>query len=140
MRTLTVLLFLLFALPACNSGSDSHLLSTKWTFIGIRHSDTGIMELLPANLKGMNVVFSQDNKLHAHSSCNVFDGNWLASDPNSLKIDNLGTTKMFCPDDSKILWESRYYDGFKSSETFDITGDTLTITTSSKIAMIFKTE
>jgi heat shock protein HslJ len=116
------------------------LISTKWILTGIRHTDTNIEELVPANLKFMNVVFNNSNKLHAISSCNVFDGDYLISGSNTIKIDNLCTTKMYCLNENTRLWESIYFDGFKSSDTFDFSGDTLTIIASSKIAMFFKAE
>lgn len=134
---------IILGLPGCQNNKSSQnatlsLTSTKWNFVGIRHTDTNILELLPASMKSMDVVFSSAKTMQANSACNIFYGDFVTSGTNSIKIDNLSMTKMFCPEDTIQLWESRYFDGFKSSEFFDLKGDSLTIRTSSKFTMIFK--
>jgi heat shock protein HslJ len=135
---------ILIALPGCQSNKSSRdatlsLTSAKWSFLGVRHTDTNILELVPPSLKSMDVVFTGTKTLQANSSCNIFYGDFVTSGSNSIKIDNLSMTKMFCPEDTVQLWESRYFDGLKSSEKYDIKGDSLIISTGSKFAMIFKT-
>lgn len=123
-----------------SSNSADRLTSVKWTFLGIRFTETNETKLLPVDLEGMNVVFNKSNSFHAVSCCNMFDGNFIRSGSNSLKINNLSTTKMFCPEVVIVSWESIYFEGFKFSDSIEIKGDTLKIFTGSKIVMLFKPE
>ena len=134
--------FLLISLFGCSKDKSSNLdlTSSKWFFQGIQYSDTKIKELIPDNLKGMNVTFNALNKLHAISSCNVFDGDYTTTVSNSMRIDNLATTKMYCTNDNTRSWESIYYEGFNNSTSYNFSADTLLIMTSSEVTMIFKKE
>lgn len=136
---------ILLALSGCSNNrgtkhSSENLISKKWIFVGIRQADTFSTELLPPELKGMSVVFSNSKTLTAVSSCNTFYGEFRTPEPDSLKIGNLSTTKMFCSENNIMLWESRYFDGFKNSALFDFQGDTLQIISRSKTALLFKAE
>jgi heat shock protein HslJ len=133
-------IFILLGLFGCSKDKSSNLdlTSSKWFFQGIRYSDSNTEELIPDNLKGMDVTFNTLNKLHAKSSCNVFDGDYTTAESNSIKIDNLATTKIYCIDDNTRSWESIYYECFKNSTSFEFSADTLFILTSSGVTMIFK--
>lgn len=136
---------ILLCLAGCqnkNSSGNSadSLTSSKWSFLGIRNTETNETNLLPLDLAGMNVVFNKSGSLHAVSCCNMFDGNFIKSGTNSLNINNLSMTKMFCPEIAIASWESIYFEGFKNSDSFEIKGDTLLIISTTKIAMLFKAE
>lgn len=144
MKTMPKILFftLLLCLLGCSKNKNSNYLnnltSSKWLFQGIRYSE--IDELIPGNLRGMNVTFSTLNKLHAISSCNVFDGDYKITGSDSIKIENLATTKIFCADEFTRSWESVYYNGFKNSTYYKFSADTLLIMTSPGVTMIFTKE
>ena len=59
---------------------------------------------------------------------------------NSIKIDSIVMTKMFCADSIQITWEDKYISGLKNSKRFEIAKDTLSIKTNSNFEMIFKAE
>lgn len=142
-KILICVFILAFSGCQSNKGSKNQidsLTSAKWIFLGIRHTDTNIMELKPASLKRMDVVFSSTKQMQANSACNIFYGDFLTSGSNSIKIENLSMTKMFCMEDTIQLWETRYFEGFKSSDIFNLKGDTLTINGGSKFSMVFKAE
>jgi len=109
----------------------------KWYLQAIQHTDTQIEDLVPENLKGMNVVFSDSNKLHAVSSCNVFDGDFNTPGSDSINI-KVGTTKIYCTDFNKRLWDSLFYHNLNNSSKYSLKEGTLSILTSKNTVMIFK--
>lgn len=136
---------LIIGLSACQNGnnpkpSSESLTKTNWIFLGLQHNDAKVFESVPAGLSGMNIVFGNSHGFQAKSSCNTAYGYYLISDQNSIKIDSISMTKMFCPDSIQIVWEDKYITGLKSSDGFVITRDTLVIRTNSNTEMIFKAE
>lgn len=140
-----IIWILILGLSGCQNGSNAkhspgRLISTKWIFSGLQHIDSKIYESVPAELSGMNIAFYNSNSFQAASSCNTVYGNYLIFEQKSLKIDSVVMTKMFCIDSIQSTWEDKYVSGLKSSNGFEITNDTLSISTNSNIEMIFKAE
>lgn len=133
---------LIFGIHGCQNGSkqQNELISTKWRLLGMHHDVTGIFESLPSDLSGMNIVFNNSNRLIAASSCNTAYGHYSLTGKNSLKIDSVSITKMFCADSIQIVWEDKYITGLKYSDTYEISADTLTIKTSLNRELKFKAE
>lgn len=141
----TLIWILSFALSGCINGnnakhSSDSLISTKWILLGMQNNDTKIYESVPAELSGMNIKFNNSHGFLANSSCNTVYGYYLILDQNSIKIDSITMTKMFCADSIQIVWEDRYIAGLRGSDRFEINKDTLSIRANSNIEMIFKAE
>jgi heat shock protein HslJ len=141
----TLIWILILGLSGCQNSnnpkqSPDHLISTKWIFCGLQHNDTRIYESVPSELSGMNIAFYKSHSFQAASSCNTAYGNYLILEKNSLKIDSVIMTKMFCIDSIQSTWEDKYVAGLKNSTGFAIINDTLSISTNSNIEMIFKAE
>jgi META domain. len=141
----TLIWILILGLSGCQNGNNAkhsldRLISTKWIFLGFQHNDTKIYESVPSDLSGMNIAFYNSHSFQAASSCNTAYGNYLIFEQNSLKIDSIVMTKMFCIDSTQSTWEDKYISGLKSSKGFEITNDTLSISTNSNIEMLFKVE
>jgi len=141
----TIIWILIFGLSGCQNGnntkhSSDRLISTKWILLGLQHNDNKIFESVPAEIYGMNIAFNKSNGFQATSSCNTVYGYYSVSEQNSIKIDSIVLTKMFCADSLQIIWEDRYISGLRSSRKFEITKDTLTICSNSNIEMIFRAE
>jgi len=139
----TLIWILILGLSGCQNGnnvkhSPERLISTKWIFLGFQHNDTKIYESVPSDLSEMYIAFSISHSFQAESSCNTAYGNYLILEQNSLKIDSIVMTKMFCIDSTQSTWEDKYITGLKSSRRFKITNDTLSISSDSNIEMIFK--
>jgi heat shock protein HslJ len=137
---LRIISFVLVSLfPSCQKDNLSNdLISTKWYLQSIQHTDTQIEDLVPRNLIGMNVVFSEPNKLHAISSCNVFDGDFNTGGQNSISVFNLATTYIYCTDSDTRLWESLFFDNLKNSSKYILKDGNLSIQTTKNTVMIFK--
>jgi|WetSurMetagenome_2_1015567.scaffolds.fasta_scaffold65747_1 heat shock protein HslJ len=141
----TLICILILGLSGCQNGNNAkhsrdRLISTKWIFLGFQHNDSKSYESVPFNLSEMNITFSISHSFQAESSCNTAYGNYLIYEQNSLKIDSVVMTKMFCIDSTQSTWEDKYISGLKSSKGFEINNDTLSISTTSNIEMIFKVE
>jgi heat shock protein HslJ len=129
---------LVSVLLGCQKDSlNKDLNSTKWYLQAIQHKDTQIEDLVPENLIGMNVVFSDSNKLHAISSCNVFDGDYNTSGSDSISI-KVATTKIYCIDLNRRLWDSLFYHNLNNSSKYSLKEGTLSILTTKNTVMIFK--
>jgi heat shock protein HslJ len=142
MKTLVkiILFILVLGLFGCQKESNStnkDLISTKWYLQGIQFTDTQTENLVPENLAGMNIVFSDSNKLHAISSCNVFDGNFITSGSNLINID-AATTLIYCTDFNKRLWDSLFYHNLNNSNKYDLKNGILFIQTTKNTVLIFK--
>ena len=133
-----IALILLLSIPGCQKDNlQKDLKTTTWYLQSINHTDTSTEEMVPENLKGMNVVFSDSNTLHAKSSCNVFDGNFNISGSDSIHI-KVGTTYIYCTDLDKRLWDSLFYRSLNNSVKYSLIEGTLSILTSENTILIFK--
>lgn len=135
---------LILGLSGCqNTGKSKqtrNLNSTKWIFVGLNNGDTKTYETVPEDLSGMNISFDSAHHFQAASSCNTLYGSFVVSDQQSIRIDSLSMTKMFCIDSLQTTWEDKYIAGLKNSSSFEIRKDTLSIKTGATSEMIFKAE
>ncbi len=115
-------------------------IDSKWIFLGFLHTDTQLEECKPDNLKEMNIEFSDTDRFHAISSCNSFDGYYSILAPDSLIIDSVMITLMYCVNDTVIEWEDKYFNELKNATKYHISGNRLTIETISNIEIIFKAD
>jgi heat shock protein HslJ len=142
MKTLVKIIpfILVLGLLGCQKESKStnkDLISTKWFLHAIQFTDTQTENLVPENLAGMNIVFSDSNRLHAVSSCNVFDGNFITSGSNLINV-TAATTYMYCTDFSRRSWDSLFYHNLNNSLTYELKNGILSIQTTKNTVLIFK--
>ena len=142
MKTLAKIFLILFMIGhwGCQKESkstDKNFISTKWYLKGIEYVDTRLEVPVPENLVGMNVVFSDSNKIHAVSSCNVFDGNFMTSGSDLINV-TAGTTYMYCTDFNRRLWDSLFYHNLNSSYRYNLKNGMLTIQTTKSTVLIFE--
>ena len=120
--------------------TTKYLTDNKWIFLGVLHNDTNIEESKPDNLQEMNIEFSDTNRFHAVSSCNLFYGYYAVSDPDLILIDSLVTTYKYCINDTVRAWEEKYFNELKNAANYNIIGNRLTIETISNMDLIFKAD
>ena len=132
-----ILVLGLFGCQKESKSTNKDLLLTKWYLRGIQFTDTQTENLVPENLVGMNLVFSDSNKLHAVSSCNVFDGDYLLTRSDFIDI-KVGTTKMYCTDFDRRLWDSLFYHNLNNSLSYELNNGILFIKTTENTMLIFK--
>jgi heat shock protein HslJ len=142
MKTLVRILpfILVLGLFGCQKESNStnkDLISTKWYLQGIQYTDTQTENIVPENLVGMNIVFSDSNKVHAVSSCNAFDGDYSLTRSDAINIE-VGTTKIYCIDFNRRLWDSLFYHNLNNSLAYSLENGILSIRTTKNTVLIFK--
>ncbi|MCK4661620.1 MAG: META domain-containing protein [Bacteroidales bacterium] len=115
-------------------------INRKWIFLGFLHKDTQVEECKPDNLEEMNIEFSDTDRFHANSSCNLFNGYYSVFNPDSIIIDSVITTLMYCINDTVREWEDKYFYELRNATNYEISGNSLTIATTSNIDMIFKAD
>ena len=145
MKNIKILLIvcLIVMTYSCKTESNytaDYQIINKWIFLGFLNNDTKVEEFKPDNLNEMNIVFSDTNRFHAVSSCNSFDGYYAVSYPNSIIIDSVITTLMYCVNDTVRYWEEKYFNELKNALNYEISGNRLTIETTSDINIIFRTD
>ena len=153
--TIPILFFLSFLIYSCEKFSENKQLScfhvdlndtadydivNKWILSGFIDNDTQDENCKPKSLKEMNIEFSNNNRFHANSSCNYFEGYYSTSDPASIKIDSLMTTLIYCINDTVREWEEKYFTGLNNANNFNIIGNRLKIKTKTDFNMIFRVE
>jgi heat shock protein HslJ len=100
-------------------------------------TDTQTESLVPENLVGMNIVFSDSNKIHAVSSCNAFDGSYRLTRSDFIDI-KVGTTYIYCTDFNRRLWDSLFYHNLNNSLAYNLENGILSIETTKNTVLIFK--
>ncbi|MBP6871033.1 MAG: META domain-containing protein [Bacteroidales bacterium] len=140
-----IILFIIILIGSCENDSNNDnginsLKDSKWILISFQPHDTQIEEFKPGNIKEMNIEFTNENTVHAVSSCNTFDGNFSIQDPDTLKIYDLCTMLINCENDTITYWENKYYYELKNAENYYIEANRLTIETKSNIAINFKAD
>ncbi len=128
----------LFNLVNKKSSEHTSLFSTKWIFKEIRHTDTKTIDAVPGSFREMNIVFSDPNRYRAYSSCNVFEGDFITSAADSIKIYTVYSTQLFCTDSIKRVWEDMFRQNLHHSCIYAIKDGTLSITTNINTVLIFK--
>lgn len=147
MKRLTnvIILFIIILISSCKNDSNNEneinsLKDSKWILISFQPHDTQIEEFKPEYIREMNIEFTNENTIHAVSSCNTFDGYYSILDPDTLKLYNLWTTQINCENDTITYWEDKYYNELKNAENYHIEANSLTIETKSNIAINFKAD
>ena len=120
--------------------TNDYALSDKWIFLGILNNESQIECCKPENLREMNIEFNDDSTLLGISSCNYIFGYYSTSDPDSIKIERLGSTKVYCINDTVREWEEKYCTGLENATNFNILGNRLKIITKTSLNLIFRAE
>ena len=115
-----------------------NLTGKKWNLIKVVHTETNIEETVPGNLANMNIEFKNTFRIHAMGACNIIEGNYSLLSENSIKIQNLGRTKMYCENEINMKWEDNFYNSLENASSLVISGEKLIIKSTSNITLVFK--
>ena len=156
MKNLSILILVLlsFLISNCEKNSENkqtscfqldlddptgYDLTNKWIFLGIIYQSR--IELCkPENLKEMNIEFNDTNYFSGASACNSIFGNYYTSNPDSIIIERLLKTMIFCMNDTVREWEEKYCTGLRYATNFDILGNRLKIRTNASYDLIFRAD
>ena len=128
----------IFSLSACTLSNDwilvtgrdktsdngSTLTGTRWKLVayGEPGSETLIMQ-------GTDVTLQFDDGSQAGGSggCNTFGAQYEVAEGNVLSITEVISTQMACDKESLMDQERQYFEALQSADSFELSGDTLTI-------------
>jgi len=127
----------IFILASCKKDENiSSLASTNWIFVSINKND--IEEKVPSEFREMTLDFTETNILFARGVCNSLNGKYLLSGNDSLVVNDLITTCVYCGDGNPHIWEELYYNGLSNATNYFLNDNTLTLKTSINIELNFK--
>lgn len=115
----------LFGLAACATQTQTPftLAGSKWTLTGM--TQNGTMQQPVAGIQ-VTLEFSQDGQVTGNSGCNSYSGKF-ETQGEILKISSLASTLRACADANAMAFESGYQTGLAGAQTFQRTGNQLTI-------------
>jgi heat shock protein HslJ len=102
---------------------DRELEGTTWVLTTIVTGDSASSVIGESPL----TLTIADGKLHARA-CNSINGD-VTVDGGTLAVGPLASTRMACPSEEETIQEGAYLAGLESASAFEISGDTLTVTT-----------
>jgi len=137
-RKIFIFIFILVLASCKKDEIISSLASTNWLFIGIHKNDNNVDEKVPSEFREMTLEFTDTNILYALSVCNSINGKYHLLGNDSLKVDDLITTLVYCGDGNPHTWDELYYNGLRNATNYFLKDNTLTIKTSINIDLIFK--
>jgi heat shock protein HslJ len=123
-----------------HNDDTEYQLTRKWEFLGFYNTTTKDERCKPGHLNRMSIEFSDSNRFHAVSSCNTFEGYYSVTPPSAINLDSIGTTLIYCLDETVREWERDYLDELKVAGNFQIIRNLLIITTTTDNNLIFKAE
>ena len=121
--------------PGDTTSYDRNVLAgTNWTLTGIEiNNEKHELQLEEGNSYTLN--FRSGSRFDGQAACNSYTGSYSA-DQAMLRIDEIGSTDMFCGDEDKPLNEM-YFQALASALAYEKTSAELAITSFSGITLHF---
>ena len=108
-----------FAAPGQN------LRGTSW-LVTEYESDTGLISILPGST--VTTSFGTDGRVNGSGGCNRYFADYTASTSStSIKIAQIGLTRMLCQPADAMVQEGNFITALKSASTYQISGRHLTL-------------
>jgi heat shock protein HslJ len=109
-------------------------LENKWVLLG--YSD-GTNHCVPSSITKIYISFTDSISLSGFSSCNQFQGNYVAHNNDILEINDLSSTEVYCTDDLRNTWEELFITVLTTASNFTIDGKILTIESTNGKNLVF---
>jgi len=107
------------------------LLNTHWSLTGIKGS---AVQNPAEGLSEAYIVFMPDStSLTGSGGCNHLFGTYHLRGKQGIMIEQTGSTKMYC---DGMENEARLLNSLREADTYDISGDTLTLKKGGKISLL----
>jgi len=130
-RFLSVTLIFVFILAACGKtgGSAADLKSNSWLLTSLNGTPV---------VSGSTVTLTFDKKsLGGSGGCNSYGGDYTLRG-TKLSMENIYSTEMYCEASGMMDQEAQYFELLSKAESFSISGDVLTLSTSSGDTLVFE--
>ena len=130
-KYLLILFVIVVALAACSAEQPSASLIGAW-----RLSSYGPPDALSPAVEGSEagITFNEDGTLAGNSGCNGYGGNYSV-EGNQITFTEIVSTLIFC-DEPLGGQEEAVYQVLTETATFEIEGDTLTITNNDRVLVL----
>ncbi len=99
--------------------------NTSWN-LAMYNVGTAVTNV-PAALEGVMLAFSADGKVYGSTGVNNIMGSYVFTDDGSLTFSSMGTTRMAAPNQEVRDFELRLLELFEKVQTFEISGQNLTL-------------
>ena len=129
MKKLILGFAMMLMMQACSEkiGIQS-IVNTKWVLTEWPN------QIMPNTEKKALLNFGTDDSVSGKSFCNSFGGKATISG-RTIKFSELMGTKMFCEDVGQA--ESKYTEGLRSANSFNVIGNKLQLLNGDKLLMVF---
>lgn len=137
---LTIIVITLFSANSCEDSPQvyhDNQLEGEWILTGIQDLSSNNFEIYPENIREMNLQFIDSKEISGAGSCNTFHGYFVIPNQNSINIDNLTWTEIGCMPFEIMNLEEKYFQGLLNASEYSISGNGLTISTSTKYKLYF---
>ncbi len=109
------------ALTSCGGGARTALTGTEWKLVELYGEQSPAFADEDAFWFMLDAAEPQINGVGA---CNRFFGSYELEGSDGIDIENVGMTRMMCPD---IEWESRFMEALDETDRYTVAGDQLTL-------------
>lgn len=131
LRFVILMIILAFTIAACGKtgGSAADLRSNSWLLTSLNGTPV---------VSGSTVTLTFDKKsLGGSGGCNSYGGDYTLRG-TKLSMENIYSTEMYCEASGVMDQEAQYFELLSKAESFSISGDVLTLSTSSGDTLVFE--
>ena len=102
--------------------------TTEWTLVQVegKSFDAG---------DKYQVVFGKDNRISGIGDCNRLTGSYTADDNGKMKISQIASTRMMCPDQTM---ENKFFDILQQIDTYQLDGKMLLLLRDGELVAVFE--
>ena len=127
------ILFILALLIAAFSGEENPLANTEWQLVAMGDADA-LTEVVAGN---PTAEFTTDTDMTGWTGCNAYGARYTARE-SDLRLDELTWTEAGCPTQALFQQEQRIQDLLATVETFEVSGEQLTLHSEGGQALVFE--
>lgn len=105
-------------------GTGTSLANTHWKLLSYGQPGSEIPVIGGTEV---TLQFEDDSQAGGHGGCNTFGAQYKVSAGKRLSITDIISTLIACNEENLMEQETQYFDALRSAESFELTGESLTI-------------
>ncbi len=120
------------------SDLDSDLnLDNKWDFLGIYHENDGYQECYLIEENPIYISIDTSGEFSGQCACNIYSGQMIVGSSESIEINELIQTEMYCQDSLIWDWEIKYFDYLLNVHSYNLIGQQLWLNSSNNMVLVY---